>query len=139
MTKKRRWNPHWMKRPLMNFLLRSVDEKIKQATNPIHRRVEECALLASRTEMESAGNNEASGLRRNHESFSPSCNRYDMVTRVRTSSHRRNRLHKTTTMDNFTNYDQEQSGDDDDEPHMTQLMNAITNVPTMIQWNTPKT
>ena len=34
--------------------LRSVDERIKQATDPILRRVEEvCALLASRTEVES--------------------------------------------------------------------------------------
>ena len=58
--------------------LRSVDERIKQATNPILRRVEElCALLASPTEMESAGNSEASGSRRNHESISPSRNRYD--------------------------------------------------------------
>ena len=35
--------------------LRSVDERIKQATDPILKRVEElCALLAGRTEMESA-------------------------------------------------------------------------------------
>ena len=58
--------------------LRSVEEKIKQATDLILRRVEElCTLLASRTEMESAGNSEASGSRRNHESFSASRNRCD--------------------------------------------------------------
>ena len=58
--------------------LRLVDEKIKQATDPIFRRVKEvCTLLASRTEVESAGNSEASSSRHNHESFSPSRNRYD--------------------------------------------------------------
>ena len=61
--------------------LRSVDERIKQATDPILRRVEElCALLASRTEMESADNSKTSGSRRNHQSFSPSRNRYDTTT-----------------------------------------------------------
>ena len=40
--------------------LRSVDERIKQAIDPILRRVEElCALLAGWTETESAGNSEA--------------------------------------------------------------------------------
>ena len=39
--------------------LRLVDERIKQPTDPILRRVEICALLAGRTELESAGNNEA--------------------------------------------------------------------------------
>ena len=64
--------------PADELTLRSVDESIKQATDPILRRVEElCALLASRTEMESAGNSEASGWRRNRESSSSSCNRYD--------------------------------------------------------------
>ena len=58
--------------------LRSVDERIKQATHPILRRVEElCALLAVRTEMESAGNSETSGLKRNQESISPAGNRHD--------------------------------------------------------------
>ena len=52
--------------------LRSVNERIKQATDPTLRRVKDlCALLASRTEMESAGNTEASGLRRNRESICP--------------------------------------------------------------------
>ena len=58
--------------------LRSVDERIKQATDPILKRVEElCTLLANRSEAESAGNGEASGSRRNHELSSPSRNRYD--------------------------------------------------------------
>ena len=58
--------------------LRSVDERIKQATVPIVKRVEElCALLASRTEKESAGNSKASGWRRDREFSSPSHNRYD--------------------------------------------------------------
>ena len=52
--------------------LRSVDERIKQATDPNLRRVEElCALLAGQTMMESGGNSEASGSRRNNDSFSP--------------------------------------------------------------------
>ena len=41
-------------------------------------------------------------------------------------------------MDNLTNNEQEQPENDDDEPDMTQLINAITNVPTMIQRNTQK-
>ena len=58
--------------------IRSVDERNKQATDPILRWVEElCAFLASRTKIESVGNSEASGLRRNHESISPSGNRHD--------------------------------------------------------------
>ena len=40
--------------PADELTMRSVDERIKQGTDPILRRVEElCALLASRTEMES--------------------------------------------------------------------------------------
>ena len=59
------------------LILRSLDERIKQATDPILRRVEElCALLASLNETKSAGSSEASVSRRNCESFSPSRNRY---------------------------------------------------------------
>ena len=69
-----------MKHPQMNLLLQLVDERMKQASDPVFRRVGElCALLASRTEMEIAGNSETSGLRRNHESFRPSRNRYDSL------------------------------------------------------------
>ena len=58
--------------------LRSVDERIKQATDPILRRVKKlCAFLASRNETESAGNSEASGSRRIVESSSTSRNRKD--------------------------------------------------------------
>ena len=54
---------------------RSGYERIKQATNPIFRRVEElCAPLIGRTEMESAGNSEASGWKRDNASASPSPN-----------------------------------------------------------------
>ena len=61
-----------------DLTLRSVDERIKQATDPSLRRVEElCVLLAGRTEMESVGISEASGSRLNNESFSPSINRHD--------------------------------------------------------------
>ena len=64
--------------PTDELTLRSVDERIKQATDPILRRVDElCALLANRTEMESAGNSERSGSRRNRESSSLSRNRYN--------------------------------------------------------------
>ena len=52
--------------------LRSVDERIKQATDPILKQVEElCALLTGGTEIELTGNSEASGSRRNHESIIP--------------------------------------------------------------------
>ena len=65
--------------PDVELILRSVDEKIKQTTDPILRQVEKmCALLASRTEMESTGNSEASGSRRDGESSSPSRNRHDI-------------------------------------------------------------
>ena len=61
-----------------DHILRLLDERIKQATDPILRRIEElCALRASRNETESAGNSEASVSRCNRETFSPSCNRYD--------------------------------------------------------------
>ena len=61
--------------------LRSIDEGIKQTTDPLLGRVEElCALLASRMEMETAGNSEASGWRRNREYSSPSRNRCDTET-----------------------------------------------------------
>ena len=67
------------KTPDDELTLRFVDEKIKQATDPILRKVEElCSLLAIRTEMESAGNSEASGSRRNREPHSPSRNWYDI-------------------------------------------------------------
>ena len=57
--------------------LRLVDERIKQATDPILRRFEElCAFLTSRTEMKSTSNSKASSSRRNHKCFSPSRNRY---------------------------------------------------------------
>ena len=52
------------------------DERIKQATDPIFRQVEESyALLASRDEMKSTGNNEATGSRRDNTSASPLSNR----------------------------------------------------------------
>ena len=58
--------------------LRSVDERVKQATDPILSQVEElCALLANQTELESAGNNEAFGSRRDNMSASPSGNQHD--------------------------------------------------------------
>ena len=58
--------------------LSSVDERIKPATDLMLRRADElCALLASRTEMESTGNSEASGSRRDREFSSFSRNRYD--------------------------------------------------------------
>ena len=45
--------------------LRSIDGRIKQATDPILRRLEEIyVLLVAQTELETAGNNGASGSRR---------------------------------------------------------------------------
>ena len=117
----------------------SVDEKIKQANNPILRRVIElCSLLASRTEKESTGNSETSSSRRDRGSSSPSRNWYDMVTGIQRTSQRRTQLQTANTMYNFTNYDQEQSEDVDNEPDLTQLMNAIKNVPTVVQGNAQK-
>ena len=66
--------------PNLEVISRSSDERVKRATDPILRRVGElCAILASRTEMESAGNSEASGSRRDRESSNPSLNRYDFM------------------------------------------------------------
>ena len=57
--------------------LRLLDERIKQVTDPIFRWIEELyALLAGRTELESAGNSEASGSRRDNTSASPSRTRH---------------------------------------------------------------
>ena len=54
------------------LVLRSIDERFKQATDSILRRVEElCVPLASRTEMETAGSGEASNSMHNRESSSP--------------------------------------------------------------------
>ena len=48
---------------------KSVDERIKQATDPVLRGVEElCALLESWTELESTENNETTGSRRDNTS-----------------------------------------------------------------------
>ena len=64
--------------PDVEPILRSIDESIKEATDPILRRVEELSvLLASRTEMESAGNSEASVSKRDREFSRPLRNRYD--------------------------------------------------------------
>ena len=70
--------PAFGEMPDTGLTLRSVEERIKQATDSILKRVEElCALLASRSEMESAGNSEAFGSRPDREFSSSSCNRYD--------------------------------------------------------------
>ena len=72
--------------PADELTFTSVEEKIKHATDPILRREEELsALLASRTEMKSTGNSEASGSGRNRESSSPSRNRYDTNQRTKSS------------------------------------------------------
>ena len=60
------------------FTLSLVDERIKQTSGPILRLVEElCALLAGRTNLESAGNSEASGLERGNMCTIPSRTRHD--------------------------------------------------------------
>ena len=67
--------------PTDEFTLKSVDERSKQATDPILRRMKElCALSASPTDMDSASNSEASGSRCNQECISPSRNWYDTVS-----------------------------------------------------------
>ena len=76
--------------PHVELTLRSVDERIKEATDPILQRVEElCALLASRTEMESAGNSKAPGSGRDRDFSSPLRNWYDRDREI--SSPSRNR------------------------------------------------
>ena len=50
----------------------------------------------------------------------------------------RNRLHRDTKMDKHTIFDHEQPEDDDYEPDGSQLINAITNVLTILQRNTQK-
>ena len=80
--------PAFSEKPDTEPTLRSVEEKITQAIDPILKRVEElCAVLARRTEMESVGNPETSGLRRDRDPSSPSHNRYDMVTNELTQTH----------------------------------------------------
>ena len=60
----------------IELTLRSVDERIKQAIDSILWRVEElCALLASRTELKSAGNSEGTNSRRYNTSISLADNR----------------------------------------------------------------
>ena len=66
--------------PISEITLRSVEEQIKWATDPILRRAEElCALLARRTELETTGNSEVTGLRRDNTSASPSGKRHDSI------------------------------------------------------------
>ena len=112
-------------------------DKASDWSNPSVNRGIICSDSESNLD-ETIHNSEASGLRRNREFIIPSRNRYDMVAGVQTKSHRRNRLHRDTIMDNLTTYDHKQPEDDDDEPDMTQFVNAITNVPTLIQRKTHK-
>ena len=73
-------NPQGIKAVADELTLRSVDERIRQATDPILRKVEEiCALLASQLELESARNSEASGSRRENTSASRTGNRHDAL------------------------------------------------------------
>ena len=61
--------------------LRSVEERTKQAADPILKRVEELfALLRSRTEKECAGYSGTSGSRCNRESSSPLRSQYHTHT-----------------------------------------------------------
>ena len=63
--------------------VRSVEGLIKQATDPILRRVEEIrALLARRTDLESDGNTEASSTRCDNTFTGPSSNRHDSFNEI---------------------------------------------------------
>ena len=100
------------------------------------RQVEEShALLASWTQLKSPGNSGMSGSRGHNTYASFSDTWHDVVTGGQQTPHRRNQLRKTTTLDFLTTFDYNQPGDDSDEPHMTQLMNANTNVFNMTQKN----
>ena len=63
--------------------LRLLPEWVKQTADPILRGVEElCALLAGRTELESAANSEASGWKHGNASANPSRTRQDKCPAV---------------------------------------------------------
>ena len=114
-----------------DLTLREVDQRIKQATEPV--------LKHSDSEWDwIAGNCEAPSSRCNKESFSPPRNPCDMMTGVKQNPHRRNRLQRATTLNNLTTSDPEQLEDSEDEPDMTQLMNAISNVPNLIHRHAQK-
>ena len=70
--------PQGIQTSVDELTLRLVDERIKQTTDPILRRVEKiCALLVGGTAWDFAGNSETSDWRRDNASTSPSRNRYD--------------------------------------------------------------
>ena len=97
-----------------------------------------CSLLAGRTELETAGDSEAFGGTRSNESNIPSRSQYDLVTRIHANSHWRNQFHRATTMEDLTTKDHKEHKNDDDEPNIKQLKNAVTNVPTLLWRNTQK-
>ena len=119
--------------------LRSVDKWIKQTNDPILRRVEEwCALSAVWTELEVAGNRDASGSRNDNACASASRNRHDLVGGDHQNPQRPNRFHRAFTLDNITTYHHHHGDDKYDEPDLTQLMNVITDVPNIKQRTTKK-
>ena len=69
---KRTMDPQEIETPADGLTHRSIEERIKQAVDPILRQVEEIFdLLVSRTELESAGNSEASRSRRERRPLAP--------------------------------------------------------------------
>ena len=69
--------------PTSELTLRSVDERVKQATDPILRQEEElCGLLANQNDLESTGNREASGSTLDNTSARPLSNRHDNGDKV---------------------------------------------------------
>ena len=71
-----------MESSAVELSVRSVDERIKQATDPNLKRLWEfCALLVGCIELESDASRGASDSRRNHDSFSPSGYRSDKCFR----------------------------------------------------------
>ena len=60
------------------------------------------------------------------------------MTAVNFNPNRKKRLHRTTTVENLNDFDRDQTELDKKELNLTQLMNAITNVPNIVQMTAQK-
>ena len=114
--------------------LRSVDEWLKQATDPALRRLEElCALLTCQIELDYGGNSETSGSRRNISSASSRGNRHIMVAGVSQIHTGSTDSTEQATLDNVATSDKSQLEEDVDEPYLTQILYTITHKPNNIE------